>query len=72
MQPLVLTEIAEDWFRRLNNIQQHQLKVVVLQGVEGDSWLEVPERAIRGTHYVHLQMHVVSYLKGGGYSGAHY
>ena len=66
VKPIVLTEIAEDRFRGLHNIQQHLLELVALQGVEGDVRLVVSERAIGGSHYVHLQTHLVSHLIGGG------
>ena len=62
MEVLNFTEVAENWLRSLNEVNEHRLKAVAMEIVEGVLRAVVREETIRDSYYVHPPLFLVTDL----------
>ena len=68
MEVLNFTEEAENWLWRFNEVNEHCLKAVATEIMEGILRVIVGERTLGNSHYVHPPLLPVTDLIGVGVS----
>ena len=66
MEVLNFTEEAENWLWSFNKINEHRLKAVATEIVEGILWVILGEGTLGNSHYVHPPLLLVTDLIGMG------
>ena len=62
MEVLDFTEVAENWLRSLDEVNEHRLKAIVTEILEGVLRAVVGEGMIRDSYYVHPPLFLVTDL----------
>ena len=62
VERVVVTEVAEHRLWRLNEVDQHRLKAIATEIVEGNLRFVVGERTAGSSHHVHLPLLLVTNL----------
>ena len=66
MEVLNFTEEAENRLRRFNEVNEHRLKAIATEIVEGILWVILGEGTLGNSHYVHPPLLLVTDLIGVG------
>lgn len=62
MEMLNFAEEAENWLRGLDKVDEHRLKAIATEIVEGVLWAIVGEKTIGNSYYVHPPLLLIADL----------
>lgn len=62
VEKVKLAEVAEHWLWGLNEVNEHRLKAIPMEVMEGVLWAIIREGMVRNSHYVHLPLLLVTNL----------
>ena len=62
MKVMELAKVAEYWFRGLNEVNEHHLKSVAMELMQGNLRFVVSQRLARTSHNIHLPLLLVTDL----------